>query len=448
MASELTTDFIEEVIAEITAGKSTEVLNLFQDFLEQDISAVLLELEYDQAAYVLRLFDTELGAQVLKELDVDFRKKLLKIFTPNEIASYIEFIASDDAADIINEQSVKTGEEVIMLIQTIEKANYIRDLLRYDEDCAGGLMAKELIKANIHWSIKQTIEEIRKQTREVEKIYSVYVVDNSDRLLGRVSLKRIILAEDNALISDIYEDEIISVESYLHEVDVAEVMRKYDLDAVPVVNIQGQLLGRITIDDVVDVITEQADSERQAMAGISDDVEEDDTIWLLSRSRLPWLIIGMVGGVGGARFLGLFEHFIALVPAMAFFIPLITATGGNVGIQSSSLVVQSLARGNANDYFVFSRVLKSFLVSLVNGLVLAVLVFAMNYFFGEDLRIVIVVSFSLFSVVVVASFLGTITPLILDRLGINPAIASGPFITTANDLIGLAIYFSLAYLLY
>ncbi len=448
MAFEMTTDFIEELMELINSEKSTEVLNLFQDLPEQDVSAVLLELEYEQAAYVLRLFDTEFGAQVLKELEPDFRKKIIKGFSSAEIAGYIEFIVSDDAADIINEQSVKTGEEVVMLLNNKEKANYIRDLLHYDDDCAGGLMAKELIKANINWTIKQTIEEIRKQTRAVEKIYSVYVVDNADRLLGRVSLKRIILADDNALISDIYEDEIISVESYLHEVDVAEIMRKYDLDAVPVVNIQGQLLGRITIDDVVDVITEQADLERQAMAGISDDVEEDDTIWLLSRSRLPWLIIGMAGGLTGARFLGLFEHFIALVPAMAFFIPLITATGGNVGIQSSSLVVQSLARGNADDSFSFSRFFKSFLVSLINGLVLALLVFVMNYFFGEDPRMVLVVSFSLLSVVVVASFLGTITPLILDRFHINPAIASGPFITTANDLIGLAIYFSLAYLLY
>lgn len=441
-------EFISTLQKEIDVENATVVLEYLHDLPEQDISAVLLELEYEQASYALRLFEKEFGAQILRELEPDFRKKLLKSFPSTEIASYIEYIASDDAVDIINEQSVKTGEEVITLIENIEKAHYIRDLLHYDDDCAGGLMAKELIKANINWTIKQTIEEIRKQTRTVEKIYSVYVVDDLDRLLGRVSLKRIILAEDNALVADIYEDEVICVESYLHEVDVADIMRKYDLDAVPVVNIQGQLLGRITIDDVVDVITEQADMERQAMAGISDDVEEDDTIWVLSRSRLPWLIIGMAGGIIGSRFLGLFENFIALVPAMAFFIPLITATGGNVGIQSSSLVVQSLARGNADDSFSFSRFFKSFLVSLVNGIVLAGMVFIMNYFFGEDLRIVMVVSFSLLSVVVVASFLGTFTPLILDRCGVNPAIASGPFITTANDLIGLAIYFSLAYLLY
>ena len=441
-------EFISTLQKEIDVENATVVLEYLHDLPEQDISAVLLELEYEQASYALRLFEKEFGAQILRELEPDFRKKLLKSFPSTEIASYIEYIASDDAVDIINEQSVKTGEEVITLIENIEKAHYIRDLLHYDDDCAGGLMAKELIKANINWTIKQTIEEIRKQTRTVEKIYSVYVVDDLDRLLGRVSLKRIILAEDNALVADIYEDEVICVESYLHEVDVADIMRKYDLDAVPVVNIQGQLLGRITIDDVVDVITEQADMERQAMAGISDDVEEDDTIWVLSRSRLPWLIIGMAGGIIGSRFLGLFENFIALVPAMAFFIPLITATGGNVGIQSSSLVVQSLARGNADDSFSFSRFFKSFLVSLVNGMVLAGMVFIMNYFFGEDLRIVMVVSFSLLSVVVVASFLGTFTPLILDRCGVNPAIASGPFITTANDLIGLAIYFSLAYLLY
>ena len=447
MAFEMSEKLLEELIVLINSEKSVEILEVLQDFPEQDISVLLLELEYAQSAYVLRLQDTQTSAQVVRELDPDYRKRLLKEFSSQDIAAFIEFLESDDAVDIINEQSVKTGEEVIALLTNTEKALYIRDLLHYDDDCAGGLMAKELVKANINWTIKQTIEEIRKQTRAVEKFYAVYVVDDIGRLIGRVSLKKIILADDHTLISDIYDEEVVAVESYLSDIEVAELMSKYDLEAVPVVNIQGQLLGRITIDDIVDVITEQADQERQAMAGISDDVEEDDNVWLLSKSRLPWLIIGMAGGVAGARFLGLFEHLIALVPAMAFFIPLITATGGNVGIQSSSLVVQSLA-GGGDDSFSFARFFKSFVVSLINGLVLAVLVFGMNYIFGEEIRMVVVVSVALLGVVVVASFLGTITPLILDRFGINPAIASGPFITTANDLIGLAIYFSLAYLLY
>jgi len=447
MAFEMSEKLLEELIALINSEKSVEILEILQDFPEQDISVLLLELEYAQAAYVLRLQDKKTSAQVVRELDPDYRKRLLKEFSSQDIAAFIDFLESDDAVDIINEQPVKTGEEVIALLTHTEKAAYIRDLLHYDDDCAGGLMAKELVKANINWTIRQTIEEIRKQTRAVEKMYSVYVVDDIGRLIGRVSLKKIILADDHTLISDIYDEEVVAVESYLSDVEVAELMSKYDLEAVPVVNIQGQLLGRITIDDIVDVITEQADQERQAMAGISDDVEEDDNVWLLSKSRLPWLIIGMSGGVAGARFLGLFEHMIALVPTMAFFIPLITATGGNVGIQSSSLVVQSLA-GGGDDSFSFARFFKSFVVSLINGLVLAILVFGMNYIFGEEIRMVIVVSAALMSVVVVASFLGTITPLILDRFGINPAIASGPFITTANDLIGLAIYFSLAYLLY
>jgi magnesium transporter len=447
MAFEMSEKLLEELIALINAEQSVEILEILQDFPEQDISVLLLELEYAQSAYVLRLQDVQTSAQVVRELDPDYRKRLLKEFSSQEIAAYIDFLESDDAVDIINEQPVKTSEEVIAWLTNAEKALYIRDLLHYDEDCAGGLMAKELVKANINWTIRQTIEEIRKQTRAVEKMYSVYVVDDIGRLIGRVSLKKIILADDHTLISDIYDEEVVAVESYLSDVEVAELMSKYDLEAVPVVNIQGQLLGRITIDDIVDVITEQADQERQAMAGISDNVEEDDNVWLLSKSRLPWLIIGMAGGVAGARFLGLFEHLIALVPAMAFFIPLITATGGNVGIQSSSLVVQSLASGG-DDSFSFARFFKSFIVSLINGLVLAVLVFGMNYIFGEEIRMVVVVSAALMGVVVVASFLGTITPLILDRFGINPAIASGPFITTANDLIGLAIYFSLAHLLY
>jgi magnesium transporter len=273
------------------------------------------------------------------------------------------------------------------------------------------------------------------------------VVDDHDKLLGIVSLKKMILAEDDMLIADIYDPDILSVESYRDAEEVAQIMEKYDMEAIPVVNVHGKLLGRITIDDVVDVIKEEAKADMQAMAGISEDTEEDANVWRMSWARLPWLLIGMTGGILGARFLGLFEHTISIVPAMAFFIPLITATGGNVGIQSSSVVVQNLADKTFINSFNFGRLFKGFLVALINGIAISSIVLVFNILIGEQTRIALIVSSALFSVVILSSIMGTITPIVLDKLGFNPALAAGPFITTANDLLGLGVYFSLAHIL-
>ncbi|MEQ9049874.1 MAG: magnesium transporter [Marinoscillum sp.] len=413
-----------------------------------DITALLYEFDSEECHYVFSLLPREVDAAILNDLEEDVRVDFIAEFTPEELAKYIEYLDSDDGADILYQMSLKKREEVIRFIDNEEKASYILDLLRYDEDVAGGLMAKELIKANINWTIKQCIEEIRKQAENVQKIYSVYVVDDLGKLVGKVSLKRIILAEDTAKIADIYDDNVVSVDTYMDEEEVAIIMRKYDLEAAPVVNARGKLVGRITIDDIVDVITEMAEEERQMMAGISADVEEDDTVWMLSKARLPWLIVGMVGGLLGAQFMGLFRGDIVLIPALAFFIPLITATGGNVGIQSSSIVVQSLANPNVFAGGIVQRLMKVLFVAVVNGVILALMVFGVVMMVNRNEPLAATVSIALFSVVLLASFMGTITPLVLDKFGINPALASGPFITTANDLLGLAVYFSVAHLLY
>jgi magnesium transporter len=445
---ELSKEYVEKLQLAIDEKDISFIFTTLNSINPADISTLLLELSTEDSKYVLDLLDNEVSAEVINDLDEDIRAKFLKNFESAEIAMMLNELDSDDAVDIINELPLKHREEVIASLDNKEKASNILDLLRYEDDVAGGLMAKELIKANENWSINQCIEEIRRQAENVEKIYSVYVVDDTNKLIGRVSLKRLILADEHLKVKDLYDDDVISVETYMDEMDVAEIMKKYDLDAVPVVNVQGKLMGRITIDDIVDVITELAEEERQMMAGISEDVEEDDSVWMLTRARLPWLIIGMFGGLLGAQFIGVFEKDILLVPAMAFFIPLITATGGNVGIQSSSIVLQSLASKSVFDNSFGKRMSKVVLVAVINGLVIAGIVMLMNLVLGQDLRLAIVVSIALFNVVMIASLMGTITPLILDKLGINPAIASGPFITTANDLLGLLVYFSVAHLLY
>ena len=413
-----------------------------------DISALLDEFDSEECKYVFDLLDPEIGARILEDLEEDVREQFLSAFTASDLASYLELMDSDDGTDILYEMGVADRNEVIRKIEDEEKASHLMELLEYDEDVAGGLMAKELIKANLNWSISQCIEEIRLQAESVEKIYSVYVVDDKENLLGKVGVKNLILAKGAAKVADIYDDQIISVETSTSEEEVASVMEKYDLEAVPVLNARGRLVGRITIDDVIDVIREIADEERQLMTGVSSDVEEDDTVWRISRARLPWLIIGMAGGLVGAQFLGFFKEEIIVVPALAFFIPLITASGGNVGIQSSAIVVQSLANPNVFADSMWRRLLKVFFVAMVNGAILSLMVFGAVILFMREEPLAATVAIALFSVVLLASFMGTITPLVLNRFGVNPALASGPFITTTNDLLGLAVYFSIAHLLY
>lgn len=444
MSFELTRKYLKEIESAIEKQDKVFLEKELSNHHFADISEILNQLDTDECKYILDILEPEVGADVITELEEDVREEFLQSFSTLELARYLDWVDSDDAVDILNEQSVRFREEVIHQMKDKEKATHILELLHYDDDCAGGLMAKELIQANINWTVSQCIEEIRRQAAKVDKIYTVYVVDNNDILVGRVSLKEIILRGDDTLIKDIYVPEIVVVNTYQDEEEVAEVMQKYDLHVVPVVNVQGKLLGRITIDDIVDVITEQAEIDQQAMAGISDSVEMSDSIWDVSKARLPWLIVGMMGGLLGAGMISFFEGELSVVTALSFFIPLITATGGNVGIQSSTIVVQSLAGGSSYLESPMERFFNVAGVAIINGVVIALLAFLYNYFSEYEMSIAFVVSAALFSVIMLASFMGTITPIVLNRFGINPALASGPFITTANDLLGLGVYFSVA----
>ncbi|MEN9656512.1 MAG: hypothetical protein RL311_1499, partial [Bacteroidota bacterium] len=390
--------------------------------------------------------DIKLGAEIITNLDPADRKKFLKNFTSLEIAAFLDLINSDDAVDILNEQPKEISEEIIGQLKDSEQARFVNDLMHYDEDSAGGLMQKELVKINIKQSVIECVEEIRRQAEDIENVHAVYVVDDESILLGRVSLKKIILAKRGSKIADIYTDDIVSVKTTSSGEDVANIMQKYDLEAVPVVNIQGRLLGIITIDDVLDFITESAQEDVQAMAGISEDVEEDDSVWKLVRSRLPWLIIGMLGSFLAATLINHFGSIIKMDAIVAAFIPLIGSTGGNVGIQSSSLIVQSLADKSAIDIPLSERLWKVFKVALLNAALAALVALAGTLLIdGQNMTLAITVSVSLFSVVLLASFMGTITPLILHKFDINPAIASGPFITTTNDLLGYGVYLVIVY---
>lgn len=446
---ELSKEYLELVEQAIAQENASFIRETMEGVNPADISQLLDEVDGESAKYVLDVLNNDIGAEVIEELEEDTRKDFLEEFEPHEIAEYLVEMESDDAVDIINDLPVKTREQVIASINDPETAAHVQELMRYDEDCAGGLMAKEMIVANINWTVKETIEEIRRQVENVERIYSVYVVDDSYKLKGRVSIKKIILSGDRVKIQSIYDEDIIHVETYMDEEEVADIMQKYDLDAVPVLNLQGKLVGRITIDDIIDVITEQAEEDRQLMSGISSDVEEDDTVWAISKARLPWLIIGMVGSTLGALTMGAFEQELDKYVTLVFFIPMLMATGGNVGIQSSTLIIQSLANRSNFEESLTKRLIKMLFTAILTGLVLATIAFFIVVIWkgSDQTQFGFVVGTAIIGVTLLASIMGTITPLILDKLDVNPAIASGPFITTTNDILGIVVYLAIANLL-
>ena len=448
MEFEFSKEFLERFKLALTDRDDVYIQDSLEGVRSADICEILTEIAIEEGKYVFDMLSSDIAADVLVELEEDFRVDFMECFSISELAHFIEILDSDDGADLLNEMSSQRREEILGQIKNEEKAGHLLDLIRYDEDVAGGLMAKELVKARENWTVKRCIEEIKIQAENVEKIYSVYVVDQQDRLKGRVSLKRILLADDDKKVAEIFEENIISVGIFLEAQEVANIMQKYDLDVVPVVNVRGKLVGRITIDDVVDVITESAEEERQLMSGVTSDIEEDDGVWVISKARLPWLVIGMTGGLIAAQIADYYSGTLNVIARLSLFIPLIMATGGNVGIQSSAIVIQSLAGKNGFNDTLGNRLLKMFYVAMVNGSILSLMVFGAIMLLFKDQLLAITASIALLNVVLLASFMGTITPLLLDRFGINPAIASGPFITTANDLLGLTVYFSIAVFLY
>ena len=321
-------------------------------------------------------------------------------------------------------------------------------LISYEEYTAGSLMAMELVKANSGWSVHQCIEEIRRQAENVDTIYVVYVTDDFDRLVGLITLKNLILSASSAKLMDVANKEVISVSTSTDSEAITNLFKKYDLVVLPVVNALGQLVGRITVDDVVEVIKEEAIEDYQLMSGITENVDATDKVWVLSRARLPWLLIGLLGGIASSRFIAVYEETLKIQPEMAFFMPLIAAMGGNVGVQSSAIVVQGLANDTLGTEFIIPKILKELRVALINGLICSLLLFAYNIAFSGSYDLSITVSAALFSVIIFASVLGTFIPMLLHKLKIDPAIATGPFITTTNDLLGLAIYFTIGRLLY
>jgi magnesium transporter len=441
MQFELTREYIEN-LKELIAGEEKEkVAELLEELHPADIAEIMDDLNVEEAKFIYLLLEGEIASDVLVEIPENDRKRFLKVLPPEFIASkFIEYMDSDDAADVVADLDESIKNEVLNEIVDTEQAGDIVDLLEYEEDTAGGIMAKELVSVNENWTVSKCLKEISNQAEEMDEIYYIYVVDNEQRLKGILSLKKLILNSTSTKISNLYNPDVRTVPTSMRQEEVAEIMDKYDLVAIPVIDEIGRLKGRITFDDVIDFVREEAEKDFQMVSGITGDVEPGDRIWEIVRARFPWLLIGLLGGILSALVLGTHEESLAKVTELAFFIPLIAAMAGNVGVQSSSIVVQSIASGVKDIESTSKKLIKEVLIALLTASIFSVLIFLYSYFVEHSLNLTYSVSISLFLVIIFASVFGTIIPMLLNRFKIDPALATGPFITTMNDIFGLLIY--------
>ncbi len=448
MNPELSKDFLMQLELALAKRDFSQYDELLSEGHPADLAEIIEKLDEELALVFYEKLSDDVGAEVLMELDEDLRARILEDYTGQEIAEeLIDNLDSDDAADLINELDESQRKEVLENIEDQKQAMDIARLLVYPEGTAGSLMATELIKVKDHWNVLECVREMRKQAEDVERVHAIYVVDDSNRLLGTLSLKKLLTTSTRTPISEVYSQKVQSVEVNTEAEEVANVMQKYDLVVMPVIDPLGHLVGRITIDDVVDFIREEAKEDYNLASGLTDEVEVDDTLWSITRARLPWLLIGLFGGLLAASVIGRYESDIGAIPKMAFFIPLIAAMGGNVGVQSSAIIVQGLASQALADNSTISRLIKELGVALVNGLILSVLIIGASLFLGYGMSLALTVSVALFAVIVVAALIGTFVPLVLDKYKIDPALATGPFITTLNDIIGLFLYFQIGRLI-
>lgn len=434
-------EFYDEFRSIIESKDKDKALEILNDLHPADIAALYQELDLDEAEFVYLLLDADKAADVLLELDEEERRKMLEHLPVDVIAKqFIDHMETDDAVDVMRDLDEDVQEEILSHIDDVEQAGDIVDLLKYDEDTAGGIMGTEMVIVNENWSMAECVKEMRLQAETMSEIYYVYVVDDDERLKGIFPLKKMITNPSVSRIKQVMEQAPVAVKTDTSIEEVAQVIEKYDIVAVPVVDSIGRLVGRITVDDVMDEVREQSERDYQLASGISQDIESTDTVFDQTKARLPWLLIGIAGGIASATILGGFEGSLGRNPVLALFIPLIGGTGGNVGIQSSALVVQGLANGTLDIKNAMQQVFKESGVAFINSTIISLLVFLYNLFFLDSMAITLAVSLSLLAVVIFASIFGTIVPLTLEKFKIDPALATGPFITITSDIIGVLIY--------
>lgn len=443
---EFSPEDIEKIERLIDSEQRQEVLQELEGMHPADIAELFQHLNLKQAEWVFELIpNREEKADILMELDEEDRKKLMEGMDPEQIGHYIDLLDTDDAVDLIQELDEEDREEVIQNIGDVEQAGDIVDLLQYDEDTAGGLMGTELISVNENLSMPDCLKEMRRQAEDLDDIYYVYVVDDDNRLKGVLPLKKMITHPSVSKIKHVMEDNPVAVKVDMPIDEVAIDFEKYDLVAMPVVDSIGRLMGQITVDDVMDQVREQQERDYQLASGISSDVDADDSVLAQTKARLPWLLIGIAGGLLSSLILSGFEAQLAAVTALAYFIPLIGGTGGNVGVQASAIVVQGLANGRLDLKEFWQQLWKELRISLLTGVVISLAVLVYTLFTEPgSYGLTLAVAVSLFCIVVFSTVFGALVPLTLEKLKVNPALATGPFIQITNDVVGLLIYVGMA----
>ncbi len=430
----------EEIINLLKLKKVDEIEKIINEIHPADIADILEILNEKDNDKLKEIIENKKYAEAIIELDENVKNIFLSKFSADTIANdLINQLESDDAVDIILELKDDKKEKVLSRIKNQSVLKNITNLLKYENNTAGSLMATELVKVNYSWSNKKCIQEIRKQAKNIKKVHTIYVVNENENFIGLLSLRKLLISDNKNISSIVNKKNLISVKVNETKESIINLMNKYNLVVLPVLNNKNELIGRITIDDVLSTFKEETDKDYQMASGLFEDININDNIFAITRSRLPWLIIGTIGGIIGAQIIGLFDLKNNL--EIAFFIPLIAAMGGNVGVQSSAIVVQGLANLTIKKSDIITKLSREFLISIINGLACSSIIFLMTLLLAYQISISLVVSISIFSVIIFSSIFGTFIPLLLNKYKIDPALATGPFITTVNDIFGLLIYF-------
>ncbi|MBN1302331.1 MAG: magnesium transporter [Melioribacteraceae bacterium] len=436
---QIDSELLNNISVLIENQASSSILNIITDLHPADIAEIINHLKVDDARFVFELLETETAGEVIVELDENLREKILKEIDKEKITDIVDELETDDATDILSDLPENVAEHVLDNID-IEDSVEVKELLKYREDSAGGIMSSDYVYVLDTASVGKAIETVRFHSEEYEDIYYIYVLNNDDVLRGRVALKSLIVNTPETRISSVMEEDLIVVTPDTDQEEVANLMKKYDLISIPVVDDNKKMLGRITFDDIADVIQEEADEDIQIFAGLSEEQESSDSVFRISRIRLPWLLVGLVGELLNVVLLKSFGATIEQIATSAYFFPLVMAMGGSSGTQASIVMVKSLSSGNIWMKQAFERLGKEFLVSLLNGIVISGLLLVINLLLFDKSYFIVILSVSLLCIIVFATVVGASIPLALKRFNVDPAVATGPFVTTMNDIFGLFIY--------
>ncbi len=445
----MTKDFINYIKELIEQKDSVLLQETISKLHPADIAELCIELDIEEARFLYRQLDNERAADALTEMDDDMRNELLEELPSEAIAKrFVNYMDTDDAVDIIRDMDEEKQEEVLSHIKDFEQAGDIVDLLQYDEDTAGGLMSTEMVVVNENWSMPECLKEMRSQAEDMDEIYYIYVVDDEERLCGLFPLKKMVTSPSVSKVKHVMSTKVVSVDVDTPIDEVTMLIEKYNLVAIPVVDKINRLVGQITVDDIMDEVREQTEHDQQLTAGLTQDIESDDTVLKQTSARLPWLLIGMLGGIGSSLLLNCFESTLGNHPEMALFIPLLAGMGGNVGTQSSAIAVQGLANNSLDSSHIFHHIMKEMVVALINATILSLMVYVYNFcLYGATDIVTLSVPLSLFVVILFASSFGTLIPMVLERININPAVATGPFIQIINDISGMTFYMIISMIL-